>query len=195
MYAARSTTRAHPVPNQNKYRCKVCFDFGKSEKEYNSHSTKNARGEVTCPCLLKTECKYCFKKGHMAKYCVKREQDEKKGAAKLLMPIATKIQPNHVKKVEPNFANKNAYNLLMEDEDENEDEEIATSDVKIEVPPLTPPAPENTPPPMSRFRKCVIDEKTGKRVVYMLSWSSTAYESDSECEDFEDEKMWVRIDF
>lgn len=196
MYAAKNSVKPRPpqTQTQKSYRCKVCFDFGKSEKEYNSHSTKNIRGEVTCPCLLKTECKYCFKKGHMAKYCTKREKDEKKGLEKMLMPTATKIQPQP-SKIE-NKHTTNAYNLLMDEEDECEDEVRSTSDVKLEVPPFVPPSPEkNSPPPMSRFRKCVIDEKTGKRVVYMLSWTSSAYESDSECEDYEDEKMWFPINF
>ena len=188
MYAVKPNIK--PPIQQKKYRCKVCFDFGKSEREYNSHSTKNSRGEVTCPCLLKTECKYCFKKGHMAKYCSKREEDEKRTQKSINMPaICKKIEPipSKVENKKPNNYSANAYNLLMEEEEDDNTSEISSS--VLELPAIVCPPP----PKMSRFRKCVLDVKTGKQVVYMLDWNSSAYDSDPDCEDYDDESMWFRI--
>ena len=53
--------------------CKVCYDAGKSEKEYTSHYVKSKpgnEGKVVCPYLLSLACTYCKKKeGHTAKHC------------------------------------------------------------------------------------------------------------------------------
>jgi hypothetical protein len=49
--------------------CKVCFDAGKPETEYTSHLVKDHNGKTLCPTLLKTECRYCYKWGHTAKFC------------------------------------------------------------------------------------------------------------------------------
>lgn len=190
------STRATPNQKPQVYRCKVCFDFGKGEKEYNSHSTKNHRGEVTCPLLLKTECKYCLKKGHMAKYCKKREDDEKK--QKTITPSVTKmkIQPIQVqtpkinKKADNHF---NSYNLLMDDDEDQEQEDQPQ---EIKAPEIIPPAPHVPAPALnSRFRKVIIDKETGKRVVYVLNWTSSAYESDSECDDYNNDDMWIPLNF
>ena len=53
----------------NKPFCKVCQDAGKPESEYASHWVKDLTGKTTCPTLLNTECRYCFKLGHTAKFC------------------------------------------------------------------------------------------------------------------------------
>jgi hypothetical protein len=49
--------------------CKVCHDSGKPESEYTNHWVKDLNGKTTCPTLLNTECRYCFKRGHTAKFC------------------------------------------------------------------------------------------------------------------------------
>lgn len=49
--------------------CKVCYDVGRSESEYTSHWVKDLAGNTICPTLLDTECRYCFKLGHTAKFC------------------------------------------------------------------------------------------------------------------------------
>jgi len=50
--------------------CRVCYDAGKSEREYNNHRVKDRNGKVTCPTLMHTECRNCKKKGHTIKYCL-----------------------------------------------------------------------------------------------------------------------------
>jgi len=52
--------------------CKVCYDAGKSEKEYTSHFVKSApgpEGKVVCPTLLAQCCGYCGACGHTPKFC------------------------------------------------------------------------------------------------------------------------------
>lgn len=52
--------------------CKVCFDAGKSEKEYSNHYVRSApgpEGKVVCPTLLSQECGYCGACGHTPKFC------------------------------------------------------------------------------------------------------------------------------
>jgi hypothetical protein len=59
--------------NNSKPFCKVCYDAGKSEREYTSHYVKNKpgnEGKVICPYLLSLVCAYCKKQeGHTAKHC------------------------------------------------------------------------------------------------------------------------------
>ena len=54
--------------------CKVCQDSGKPENVYTSHYVrslpdKTGKTTVTCPTLLNTECRYCTRLGHTAKFC------------------------------------------------------------------------------------------------------------------------------
>ena len=52
--------------------CKVCFDAGKSEKEYSNHYVRSApgpEGKVVCPTLLSQQCGYCLNSGHTPKFC------------------------------------------------------------------------------------------------------------------------------
>ena len=54
--------------------CKFCMDAGKSEEEYTNHflrESKDPNSRITCPTLLATECRYCFKKGHTVSKCAK----------------------------------------------------------------------------------------------------------------------------
>lgn len=62
--------------------CKVCHDAGKTESEYTNHwvrslPDRSGKTTVTCPTLLSTECRYCFKMGHTAKFCPTIEKNKK----------------------------------------------------------------------------------------------------------------------
>lgn len=63
--------------------CKVCHDAGKPESEYSSHWVKqfvpgrSGQTIITCPTLLSTECRYCFKLGHTTKFCPIIEKNKK----------------------------------------------------------------------------------------------------------------------
>lgn len=97
--------------------CKVCHDAGKPEREYTSHWVKDRSGKTLCPTLLSTECRYCFKLGHTAKFC---DLLVKKNKAKDLKTVSQKrVKPNHspLKPVN-SFA-------VLEIESGSEEEEIA----------------------------------------------------------------------
>ena len=69
----KKTSSSKSSNNNSKPFCKVCYDAGKSEREYTSHYVKNKpgnEGKVVCPYLLSLVCTYCKKKeGHTAKHC------------------------------------------------------------------------------------------------------------------------------
>ena len=62
--------------------CRVCFNAELPSEIYSSHYTKDfskdSKGIITCPTILKSECGYCHKKGHWKKYCpiLKRRNKE-----------------------------------------------------------------------------------------------------------------------
>ena len=52
--------------------CGICKKAGKTQQEFTSHFVKNApNGEVVCPTLLGTECRYCHDFGHTKAHCPK----------------------------------------------------------------------------------------------------------------------------
>ncbi len=105
--------------------CKVCHDAGKPESEYANHWVKDLNGKTTCPTLLNTECRYCFKRGHTAKFCLVLAKNNKENNSK------PQKKPLIMKK--PVFQNKpiNGFAVLCNDDDE---EEIANMIFGIENP-------------------------------------------------------------
>jgi hypothetical protein len=113
--------------------CKVCFDAGKSEKEYTSHyprSSPEPTSKVVCPTLLSQECKYCKKvAGHTASYCpelakakkeeVKRQRQQQQEKAKKEEQKAK--EEDAKKKKTKKIANK--FSALDDEDDEEEEEE------------------------------------------------------------------------
>ena len=57
--------------------CKVCFDAGKSEKDYTSHYVKTEEGKVNCPTLLNQSCLNCGRPGHTSGYCDQAKSQHK----------------------------------------------------------------------------------------------------------------------
>ena len=98
--------------------CKVCQDAGKRESECTNHRLKDINGNVTCPTLLKTECRYCFKLGHTIKYCsvlAKNTKDKEKVERRFHTIIAEKPKPVVQKKPQNGFA------ALCDDSDSEEE--------------------------------------------------------------------------
>jgi hypothetical protein len=94
--------------------CKVCHDAGKPESEYNNHWVKDLNGKTTCPTLLNTECRYCFKRGHTAKFCSVLAKNN-------LIKNNKENNKTIMKKPKP-FQNKptNGFAVLCNDDDEEE---------------------------------------------------------------------------
>ena len=60
--------------------CGVCYNSGKTEKEYTSHYTKSVagvKGLVCCPTILQHTCEYCKEKGHFKANCRALKKKEK----------------------------------------------------------------------------------------------------------------------
>jgi predicted transcriptional regulator len=102
--------------------CKVCYDAGKTEKEYTSHYVKTEagpNGKVACPTLLSQKCTYCAGSGHTAGYC-KVIADKKKAETKALK------QAEHNKNIVAEKASEkkrkpaNLFEELLDDESDNE---------------------------------------------------------------------------
>ena len=75
----QSQPQSQPQPPRKKGTpfCKVCFDAGKSDKEYTSHYLRSAPGpdgKLVCPTLLNQSCLTCGQRGHTSSYCDKRVQ-------------------------------------------------------------------------------------------------------------------------
>tara|TARA_Y100001958_G_scaffold160079_1_gene165970 strand:- start:4810 stop:5250 length:441 start_codon:yes stop_codon:yes gene_type:complete len=57
--------------------CKICRDAGESHRVYTGHNIRSM-GQVVCPTLLQTECRYCRQKGHTPKFCPKLKEKKHK---------------------------------------------------------------------------------------------------------------------
>jgi len=110
--------------------CKVCHDAGKPESEYTNHWVRSlpdrtGKTTVTCPTLLSTECRYCYKLGHTAKFCPVLEQN-KKDRERAERQSARNQEAMQKAKIE-NIKPARGFAALMEDSTDSEDEEIKVS--------------------------------------------------------------------
>jgi hypothetical protein len=132
--------------------CGHCKNMGKTEREYTSHNIRASFADnalVTCPELLKTECKYCHEYGHLAseKYCpalkkrvreqeYEREQHKKRergGDARLA--VTKKMGGNDMKHVSK-FAILGDDGSDSDSEDEKRVKQVRISKVVEEFPAL-----------------------------------------------------------
>ena len=124
---AKNTTAA------KKPYCKVCFDAGKPESEYTSHWVRSlpdrtGKTTVTCPTLLSTECRYCYKLGHTAKFCPVLEQnkkDKERAEKRAQVEAVQKTKPKVQEKKPTTF-----FDALREDSSEDEVEKVSTIEAK-----------------------------------------------------------------
>lgn len=86
--------------------CKICQDVGKSESECINHRVKDENGNTTCPTLLNTECRYCFKLGHTTKYCdvLAKHNKEKERSERRNQVASFQSTEVHQKKPDKAFA-------------------------------------------------------------------------------------------
>lgn len=112
--------------------CKVCQDAGKPESEYTSHWVKDLTGKTTCPTLLNTECRYCYKTGHTTKFCgvlMKYNKDQERARTKPAVVAKPAVKPVAKKQT-------NHFASLCDDSDSDEEREEEVS-ISIEYPALT----------------------------------------------------------
>jgi hypothetical protein len=114
----------------NKLFCKICFDAKKPEKEYTSHAVKNRDGDICCPILKTTECRYCHKIGHIVTHCELRAKNNALAAAKVAAPAPV------LKVAAPKVAVPTNKFALLDDDSEDENETAAAAV------PAPAPAPE-----------------------------------------------------
>lgn len=106
------------IDTNKKPYCKVCHDAGKSESEYNSHWVKDLIGNTTCPTLLNTECRYCFKFGHTTKFCdVLAKKNKEKERVERRTQAVGKEQPKQVRQNKQS----NGFAALCYDSDSEEE--------------------------------------------------------------------------
>lgn len=108
--------------------CKVCFDAGKMESEYTSHNVKKynvmtAKMDTICPTLNATECRYCYKLGHTAKFCPvleDRKNNETAREAARQREIRNNAQNRPAEKVNESKKPTNVFAALYDSDDEKE---------------------------------------------------------------------------
>jgi hypothetical protein len=103
--------------------CKVCFDTGKSEKEYTSHFVRvsaDPSSKVCCPTLLDIECQFCHLKGHTVSKCLRRMKLEK---PRLVRQTAEVYLPQKVV--------KNPFEFLDDSDDSDVEDDISTVAITV----------------------------------------------------------------
>jgi len=104
--------------------CGVCYNSGKTEKEYTSHYTKSVagvKGLVCCPTILQHTCEYCKEKGHFKANCSALKKKEKMNQIekKDFKEINNKNAEKLLKKT-PAASNKTAFALAFGDDSDDE---------------------------------------------------------------------------
>jgi hypothetical protein len=153
----------------NKPYCKVCHDAGKPEKEYTNHRLKDRNGKTTCPTLLKTECRFCHKLGHMAKFCDAPKKKEK-----------IEYKPKEEKKPVINSSFTNKFQSLSNDDDEEEESVMTKSSVSWADIACKPPAPEIVEEVSEKDYVVLTDKQTLLRNMYRRNWAEWPDSEDDE---------------
>jgi hypothetical protein len=126
--------------------CKVCFDAGKTDKEYTSHYVRRDRepnSPVVCPTLLKQECGFCGQAGHSPKYCTVLEEKKKQEAkrVKLVKKQLYQQKQEQVKvqeREQQSAAKKGKQNVFAALYDSDEEEQVKPQIKKIASVPEQP---------------------------------------------------------
>jgi hypothetical protein len=134
------STRTNQISNKKPF-CKVCQDAGKPESQYTSHYVrsmpdKSGKTNVTCPTLLATECRFCYKLGHTTKFCPVIEANKKSEDR-----AANRKQTEEKKPLPKAKAPTSVFAALADDSDSDEEKVVKVSNklinqVKEEFPSL-----------------------------------------------------------
>ena len=169
--------------------CKICFDAKKPEKEYTSHAIKNSNGDVCCPVLKATECRYCHKTGHTLAHCELRNTNN----AATTKPVSKQAdqKPEQKKPVEQKPVQKTPMNkfALLDSDNESDDEDVEEKPVvenkkpKVEDKPLEKPVfiSQSEVKPRASFkpnyeRKSTVCERPFNQIVKIIDLSYLAKE-------------------
>ena len=101
--------------------CKVCHDAGKPEKEYTNHTLKDRNGKTVCPTLLNTECRFCHKLGHTAKFCDAPKKNEKNEKKEKKEKERSEYKPKTEKTANPRTNISNKFQGLSNDDSDDEE--------------------------------------------------------------------------
>ena len=124
-----SNTRSRTV-GSSPY-CKVCFDAGKTKKEYTSHFVKSSPGPsgvVVCPTLLRNKCSICYNFGHIKSYCpdlleMRKNSEKNQRMIDSMKYFATKeMKKNEEKQV--SRQKQSPFSILMSLTDSDDEEKI-----------------------------------------------------------------------
>lgn len=110
----------------SKFYCKVCHDAGKPESEFRNHGVRDRNGNITCPTLLNTKCRYCSKLGHTTKYCSELANKNNAVHAK-----QNKIVPKQPIQKPIQQKQMNHFSVLDNDSDEEQEEADKESEKKL----------------------------------------------------------------
>lgn len=122
--------------------CKVCHDAGKPESEYTNHYVRsspdrNGNTNVTCPTLLSTECRFCYKLGHTTKFCpviATRKKHEEKSVRLSSFKVKEQEKKEKENKNKNNSAKKSVsgFSAIYIDSDDDAEENIKTSKTVVD---------------------------------------------------------------
>lgn len=158
--------------------CKICHDAGKPEKEYTNHMLKDRNGKTVCPTLLNTECRFCHKLGHTAKFCDAPKKNEKKEKER------SEYKPKIEKTVNPKTNISNKFQGLSNDDSDDDNDEVPVLVLK--------PKPESWAAMAAKPQKIVVgvvapkdyvvltDEQTLLRNMYRRNWAEWPDSEDDE---------------
>jgi hypothetical protein len=146
--------RNQPFTSYRKPLCTHCKNTGEHESVYTSHYSSalaDSKGNraITCPKILNTECRYCYKLGHLRSHCPTLAAAGKE--AEKSREIQQKILPKKVEKKVKFAENRGGFSILNNDSDE----EISVKKLAVveEFPALNKGAPVKSKPSLLGYAK------------------------------------------
>ena len=159
--------------------CKVCHDAGKPEREYTNHMLKDRNGKTTCPTLLNTECRFCHKLGHTAKFCDAPKKNEKKEKKE---KKRSEYKPKTQKTVNPKTNISNKFQGLSNDDDSDDEVPVLVLKPKPECWATIAAKPQKIVVEVVAPKDYVVltDEQTLLRNMYRRNWAEWPDSEDDE---------------
>jgi hypothetical protein len=141
---------------------------------------KDRNGKTVCPTLLNTECRFCHKLGHTAKFCDAPKKKEKKEKER------SEYKPKTEKTANPNTNISNKFQGLSNDDSDDEEKEEESPILKPEMKCWATIAAkpqkisEVIEPPKDYVVLTRTDEQTLLRNMYRRNWAEWPDSEDDE---------------